>query len=80
MKGSSFVEYFIYPLTKEGGYTFDKGTDITPDNFWPDALTGKTSQWGLSNGFRLVEPGDLIWAYFGGAVRKVCGVGPFASC
>lgn len=69
------VEYFIYPLSRESGYTFDEGADIAPENFWADALKGETSHWGLSNGFRLVEPGDWVWAYFGGSVRRICGVG-----
>lgn len=74
----STVEYFVYPLSAESGYSFD-GEAISPENLWASALNGTTDEWGLSNGFHLVEPGDWIWAYFGAAVRQVCAVGTVHS-
>lgn len=74
----STVEYFVYPLSAESGYSFD-GAAISPENLWASALNGTTDEWGLSNGYRLVEPGDWIWAYFGAAVRQICAVGTVHS-
>jgi hypothetical protein len=47
------AQHFIYPLTERGGYSFD-GRDITPENYWKDALAGATVEWGMSTGYRLI--------------------------
>lgn len=78
MPRATDVQHFIYPLTEDGGYSFDD-SDITPENYWVSALAGDTDEWGLSTGFRLIEPGDWVWAYFGGGVRRICGVGTVTS-
>jgi hypothetical protein len=73
------VQHFIYPLTSGSGYSFGGGADISPENYWRDALKGKIDEWGLATGYRVIEPGDWVWAYFGGAVRRMCGVGTVHS-
>ncbi|HSH58561.1 MAG TPA: HNH endonuclease [Acidimicrobiales bacterium] len=77
-KGRSGIQHFIYPLTQKSGYSFGDA-DITPANYWKDALAGAVDEWGLSTGFRLITPGDWVWAYFGGDVRRICGVGTVRS-
>ncbi|HWH30779.1 MAG TPA: HNH endonuclease [Mycobacteriales bacterium] len=67
--------HFIYPLTATSGYNFGRGRAITPDNYLPDALAGKTDEWGLAKNYLVLHKGDWIWAYFGGKVRQVHGVG-----
>lgn len=70
---------FIYPLSTLSGYTFENKNPISPENFWKGALQGATTTWGLSTGFRLMEPGDRVWAYFGRSVRMICGIGIVGS-
>lgn len=72
---AKLVQHFIYPLSKGGGYVFEGGREITPENYWADALAGKTDEWGMSTGFRLIEPGDWVWAYFSRPVAQILGVG-----
>jgi hypothetical protein len=67
------VQHFIYPLTAHGGDSFD-GRDVTPHNFWTYEASLKAAEWGLST-YRLMTPRDWIWAYFGGPIKKICGVG-----
>ncbi len=69
------VRHFIYPLSLTGGYTFNDGREIRPENLVPDALGGLTDTWGLATNYRIIEPGDWIWAYFGGSVRQIHTVG-----
>lgn len=73
------VRHFIYPLTATSGYSLVGGSKITPANYWRGAVKGRSDEWGLSSGYRLIEPGDWVWAYFGGAVRQICGVGTVRS-
>lgn len=72
------VQHFIYPLTATSGYSFGD-LDITPANYWKEALAGTTDEWSLSTGYRLIGPGDWVWAYFGGPVKQICGVGTVRS-
>lgn len=69
------TRHFIYPLTLNSGFSFGRRKDITPDNFLADALAGKVNEWGLSKNYLVIQPGDWIWAYFGGKERQVHGVG-----
>ncbi len=69
------TRHFIYPLTLSGGYVFDESNDIRPENLVPDALRGTMDTWGLATNFRVIEPGDWVWAYFGGNVRQIHAVG-----
>lgn len=67
---------WIYPLVEGAGFGFgrDGQLAISPKNFHQYEIKTR-SEWGLSTGFRLVSPGDRVWAYFGGAVREIHGVG-----
>ena len=71
--------HFIYPLSPKGGYFFETaGGDalpITPDNYWASALKGAVDTWGLSTGFRILGPGDWVWAYFSLPTAQILGVG-----
>lgn len=71
------VQHFIYPLnaSPDGGYYFGNGLEISPENYWKDALKGSTDEWGLSGGYRLIRPGDWVWAYFVQPIGQVLGVG-----
>lgn len=73
------IRHFIYPLSLTGGYVFDGDKDISPENLVPDALRGATDTWGLATNFRVIEPGDWVWAYFGGKVRRIHAVGVVAA-
>lgn len=35
--------------------------------------------WGLTTNFRVIQPGDWVWAYFGGKVRRIHAVGVVAA-
>ncbi len=71
--------HFIYPLSTRGDFYFETrhgpGQRISPDNYWDNALAGARDAWGLSNGFRLIAPGDWVWAYFTQPVSQILGVG-----
>lgn len=69
------VQHFIYPLSSSSDYYFEGTGAINPENYWKDALAGATDEWGLSTGFRVIEPGDWVWAYFSGPVYQILGVG-----
>ncbi len=69
------VQHFIYPLSETSGHKFLPSGDITPENFWRDVEKFDWSEWGLSTGFKLIEPGDWVWAYFGRSVKRIYGVG-----
>lgn len=69
------VQHFIYPLSSSSDYYFEGTGAINPENYWKDALVGATDEWGLATGYRVLEPGDWVWAYFGGSVQKILGVG-----
>ncbi|HOA58141.1 MAG: HNH endonuclease [Actinomycetales bacterium] len=71
----ALVQHFIYPLSHAGGYVFEGGRQITPDNYWASSLVGKTDEWGMSTGYRLIEPGDWVWAYFSQPIAQILGVG-----
>jgi hypothetical protein len=73
------TRHFIYPLSLTGGYVFDGDQDISPANLVPDALRGAMDTWGLATNFRVIEPGDWVWAYFGGKVRRIHAVGVVAA-
>ncbi len=69
------IRHFIYPLTSTGDFYLEGGKDVTPENLLRGALRGATDSWGLSTNYRVIEPGDWIWAYFGGNVRRIHAVG-----
>jgi hypothetical protein len=73
------TRHFIYPLTLTGGYVFDDERDISPANLVPDALLGAMDTWGLAKDFRVIQPGDWVWAYFGGKVRRIHAAGVVAA-
>lgn len=73
------TRHFIYPLSLTGGYVFNDDQDISPANLVPDALRGAIDTWGLTTNFRVIEPGDWVWAYFGGKVRRIHAVGGVAA-
>jgi hypothetical protein len=73
------TRHFIYPLSLTGGYVFDSDRDINPANLVPDALRGAMDTWGLATNFRVIQPGDWVWAYFGGKVRRIHAVGVVAA-
>ena len=43
----ALVQHFIYPLSHAGGYVFEGGRQITPDNYWASSLVGKTDELSL---------------------------------
>jgi hypothetical protein len=45
----------------------------------PDALLGAMDTWGLATNFRVIQPGDWVWAYFGGKVRRIHAAGVVAA-
>ncbi len=71
--------HFIYPLSSNGDYYFEtkrgKELQINPENYWANALKGARDTWGLSTGFRLIGPGDWVWAYFTKPTAQILGVG-----
>lgn len=71
--------HFIYPLSSNGDYYFEakrgKLVQINPENYWANALKGARDTWGLSTGFRLIGPGDWVWAYFTNPTSQILGVG-----
>jgi hypothetical protein len=79
MTGLSTVRHFLYPLTVDGGFVFGDGEEIRPENLLPGALRGGTDTWGLATNFRVIEPGDWVWAYFGGQERRIHAVGEVAG-
>lgn len=79
MTTSTAVRHFLYPLTVDGGYVFNDGDEIRPQNLLPGALRGETDTWGLATNFRVIEPGDWMWAYFGGSERRIHAVGEVAT-
>jgi hypothetical protein len=60
--------HFIYPIV-----------DITPEDFWKTAMKSGASDWPLASCFKMIEPGDWIWAYFARDVKKILGVGTVAA-
>lgn len=73
------VQDFIYPLSATSRFVFDGHDAVNPQNFWPSAVKGQTDEWRIATAFRLVEPGDRVWAYFGGKVRFIAGVGAVSA-
>lgn len=72
------MNQWIYPLSDDSGYVFEGGYDITAGNFHKHECR-RPSEWRLSTGFRLAQPGDRLWAYFSGDVREIHGVGAIDS-
>jgi hypothetical protein len=73
------VRHFIYPLSAKSKYRFDDGEggfcEISPENYWRQALKGATVAWGLKNSYLMIQPGDWVWAYFSLPVGQIVGVG-----
>lgn len=79
----AYPRHFIYPLNpkSEQGYTFEdergRALPTSRESFLSLLGSEDRSEWGLATGFKKVQPGDMIWAYFAlpegviGAVGRV---------
>lgn len=76
------ITHWIYPLRERSNYYFeDRGQRLpaSVEGFYELHGRGGPCTWGLSHGFRLIQPGDFVWAYFGGKDRIIVGVGVVTS-
>ena len=61
--------HWLYPVNSTSGYVLERpgGADVavTPDTVWEDVQSEhpNSTTWLLSNGYKTMEAGDLVWLY-----------------
>jgi hypothetical protein len=73
------VQHFIYPVSDKSGYYFRSGELVSKATFQAEVRRTERSDWGLANGYKLVQPGDWIWVYVAGSVGEISGIGHLVS-
>lgn len=70
--------HFIYPLNPKSGFAFRDGLDPSRnsvDDFIATMDYSETYRWRLASGYRLVQPFDMVWAYFAAPSRCIVAAG-----
>jgi len=75
VSGDIDPRFYIYPLKADSGYVLGDNHPTNLDGFKGAVSFPHDDEWRLSNGYRKVQPGDWIWAYFSKPDRRIGAIG-----